>query len=528
MDIRICQYRPTLGDIEGNLTQVLAQIENQSHDIICFSELFLVGYPSTDAWYGNNAKERIQDAIDAILKKSQSTSGLIIFGTPLFDGQYWRNAAVAIANGKIIHQHYKCCLPTYDVFNDMRYFSPGSTVKTFKWKQQTIAMLICEDIWANRISYTYDPVLELKNQGVDIVVHLTASPFEVGKLNQRILQLQRTVKETGASIVSINQVGGYGELIFDGQSMAVTKNGSLIYQGPAFKTCEHDLSQKDTSVVSNACPCEWGERFSAITYGIKEYMAVSGFSKALIGVSGGIDSGVVAALAVAALGPENVILVTMPTQYNAADTKSDAIELASRMETKLIHHSIDDLRVRIETDLSNSIGQLSGVTKQNIQARCRGMLLMAISNQTGALLLTTGNKSELAMGYATLYGDMCGGLNPIGDVFKSGVIELAKHINTQYDWIPSSMISRAPSAELTFNQRDDDTLPPYDRLDQILDQYMIKSYTSKRLYELNDKQDVILVLNRLKINEFKRAQSPPILKLSSKSFGQGWQYPVVT
>ena len=308
--------------------------------------------------------------------------------------------------------------------------------------------------------------------------------------------------------------------------MAFNHLGELIRQFPAFEErCE----------VITSIPVEVPELndvedeiMDAISFGLKEYMAQTGFSTVLVGLSGGIDSAVVAALAVHAIGAEHVRLVTLPTQFNSTETKNDAIEMARRCGCELIQRPIESYRTVLESDIGHGVGAaLNDIAKQNIQARLRGLILMALSNQTGALLLTTGNKSELAMGYATLYGDMCGGLNIIGDCFKTDVVKLAHRLNAIHDWIPRGIIDRPPSAELAPNQKDEDALPAYDRLDRILSQRIMKGFSLNQLLEMNDKKDVEFVLKQLKNNEFKRFQSPPILKLSTKSFGRGWQFPLV-
>jgi len=528
MNVTLCQLRPQLGDVAHNLAMALAEIEKYADTIVVFPELFLTGYPPTDDLFFNELKLEISHAIDALIQKSLSIEGLIIIGAPFYDGNHWRNAALAIAKGEVVHHHYKVCLPNYDVFNDARYFVPGETVQPFEWNNQIMALVICEDIWANvhPTQYAFDPVIELAKKGVATMIHLTASPFDLGKLDQRLVQLKRVTELTGASVVSVNQVGGYSELLFDGQSLAFNNNGELIDQYPAFEPICKKISRV-ASTLPIAKPIE-DQIMDAISFGLKEYMTNTGFSSVLVGLSGGIDSAVVAALAVHAIGAENVKLMTLPTQFNSSETKQDAIDMAHRCGCELIQLPIEAIRSMIESDISYRVGdELNDIAKQNIQARLRALILMALSNQTGALLLTTGNKSELAMGYATLYGDMCGGLNILGDCFKTDVVKLAKRINALYGWIPKGIIDRPPSAELAPNQKDEDTLPPYHRLDQILIERINKGFSLNQLLKMNDKKDVEFVLKRLNMNEFKRFQSPPILKLSSKSFGKGWQFPLV-
>ena len=529
MNITLCQLRPRLGDIQHNLQLAVTEIEKTPDNIIVFPELFLSGYPPTDELGFSDVSDEITAAISQLKVLSKSISGLIIIGTPYFDGHHWRNAGLAIAGGEIIHRHYKVCLPNYDVFNDARYFVSGTQAAVFSWNNQKIAVLICEDIWAdvNKMNYSMDPVNALNDQDVGIVFHLTASPFEVDKRQQRLAQLKRVALALNAQVVSVNQVGGYADILFDGQSMVVESSGELMATFPAFESRSYAIEDQSISITDVDSPEH--QMIKAISFGLNEYMAQSGFSSVLVGLSGGIDSAVVAALAVHAIGKDKVTLVTLPTRFNSNETKHDAIDMANRLGCELIQLPIETYRTMMEADISLGVNanELNDIAKQNIQARLRGLILMAISNETGALLLTTGNKSELAMGYATLYGDMCGGLNIIGDCFKTEVFKMAHVLNEQHDWIPAGIINRPPSAELAPNQKDEDSLPPYDTLDQILIQRMQHGFSLNQLLQMNDKQDVVLVLDRLRKNEFKRFQSPPILKLSSKSFGRGWQFPLV-
>ncbi|MEK9727521.1 MAG: NAD+ synthase [Candidatus Margulisiibacteriota bacterium] len=527
MKINACQLRPRLGDIRHNVSLVLNNIQESGSEIIIFSELFLVGYPITDQFFESEIPDMIDQSIEQIKLASKSSLSLIVIGTPYFDGDHWRNAALAIYKGEVIHHHFKQCLPDYDIFNESRYFVAGNTVEPFFWEGKTIALLICEDIWADQHPYRYktDPVHRLKGQPIDLVIHLTASPYEYGKFENRKRQVRRVAMALKTTVASVNQVGGYNDILFDGQSVMVNHHGKVITRFPAFKETVREINQP----MSQSKFIREEIQIQAIEYGLKQYMAGSGFERVLVGLSGGIDSALVAALAVKAIGPEKVALITMPTQFNSKETKNDAIEMAHQLGCSITEFPIESYRKALIHDLSTAFNydQVSTLTDQNLQARLRGMVLMAISNNTGALLLTTGNKSELAMGYATLYGDMCGGLNIIGDLFKTEVFELAKYLNQKGEWIPETIISRPPSAELAHNQADEDELPPYRCLDKILDELMIQKLSLNTIRELNDNNDVEFVLRRLKVMEYKRFQSPPILKLSSTSFGRGWQFPLI-
>ena len=527
MKIHVCQIQPKLGDVAYNLSSALTEIKTNDFDVILFPELFLTGYPPRDYLSKPECKDSVLAAIDQLKAQSKSKHYLIVIGTPYYIEESCYNAAVCICNGEIIATHYKNCLPNYDVFNDSRYFSKGQQVAPFKWQNKTFAILICEDIWANQFNYDAEPVLSLEPNTLDMVFHLTASPFEVGKLNKRVEHLCRLAKHVSAPVISVNQVGAYTDLLFDGQSMVLNKQGKVITKWPSFKEVSDFINLSETKVRDG----ETGELMllNALEYGLREYMRKSGFKKVIIGLSGGIDSALTAAIATKAIGSENVLGVSMPTQYNAKETKQDAFELSKRLNCQFIEHSIDDLRVALNESIisANNGHELNEICAQNIQARLRGVVLMALSNQHNALVLTTGNKSELAMGYSTLYGDMCGGLNLIGDLFKTEVFELSQFIAKTYNLIPQSIIDRPPSAELAPNQRDNDTLPPYNKLDQILKQVMIEKLSLNTIYNLNDNKYVDFIIKRLSQNEFKRLQSPPIIKVSSSAFGRGWQYPIV-
>ncbi|MGA0241953.1 MAG: NAD(+) synthase [Candidatus Marinamargulisbacteria bacterium] len=527
MRIQGCQLRPTLGDISHNLALATTEIQRSTADIMVFSELFLTGYPSTDRLFLNGMETAVASAIDTLLVLSQTFSGLIIMGTPYFDGQHWRNAALAMAQGNVIHRHFKICLPTHDIFNDARYFVAGTMVAPFIWRGTSLAMLICEDAWGPSQRYPMDPIQMLGNHAIDHVIHLTASPFDRYKPQQRVKIISAMSTTLASPVISVNQVGGYADILFDGQSMATNALGQVVDSWAAFTPMVRNFK----AASPRSCPpVGWDGIFNAMIFGLKEYMKATGLSSVLVGMSGGIDSALVALLAVHALGAAQVQLVTMPTIYNAQETQADAQDMADRLGCRMIRRPIEPHRLAVGKDVAQALNvpALSSLTDQNIQARLRGLLLMSMANQTGALLLTTGNKSELAMGYATLYGDMCGGLNPIGDLFKTEVAALMAHLADKTGQVPVTILSRPPSAELAFDQRDDDVLPPYDQLDPILEAYMIKKQSVADIGVTYGLETVSSVIQRLHRNEFKRYQSPPILKLSPQSFGPGWQFPLVT
>lgn len=529
MIIQLCQIRPTLGHISHNVSVAIQYIEQSDAEMIIFPELYLTGYPPTDAMNQPDTVKHIQTALTQLTRVSQTTSALIIIGGPFFDGTFWRNAAWAIADGACLHRHDKCCLPNHDIFNESRYFSPGHSVVPFSWKHRRLAMLICEDIWVDVTPhrYTIDPVMSLHHAHLDALIHISASPYDDQKPTQRITQLTRAATVTASPVISINQVGAYTDILFDGRSTVVNPQGAITHQLPAFAPhCE------PITVPSPPLPPTPHHRIAnqhaAILFGLTEYVTHHTMPHVIVGLSGGIDSAVVAALAVQALGAHRVWLVSMPTQYNSAATQQDAQTMAEQMGCRFVVHPIDDLRHDVSQHITQSLGieSLDEIPRQNIQSRLRGLILMTIANQTHGLLLTTGNKSELAMGYTTLYGDMCGGFNIIGDLFKTDVMALAHYIHDTTGWIPPTILSRPPSAELAPNQQDTDTLPDYHTLDAILAAIMITQSPPHALYSTYDPALVDDVYRRLHRHEFKRHQSPPILKLSPQSFGRGWQYPI--
>ena len=531
MKVKLCQLRPKLGDINKNLDIIKSCYLNSDEDIIIFPELFLSGYPPFDNLMYTEFSIQLEQAIEECKEMTKGLENLVVIGSPSKVDGNWYNSVYLFCNGAIIHKYDKQCLPNYDIFNESRYFLVGDNSPIVEWNNKRLAILICEDIWVNHshVKYHKNPINECKKSKVDLIIHISASPFEVDKLTKRFQILKDTARTIASPIISVNQVGAYNEIIFDGQSMVINKQGECVFKGGKFKQGELSVDISIETQTMNLDHSLIEEMHDAAIYGLQEYCHHSGFSKVLVGVSGGIDSAIVAALATIACGKENVTCVSMPTKYNSSNTKSDAKALVQNLGCVWHEFPIDIYRTMITSALSKEIdkNELGDITKQNIQARFRGLILMSLANEYNSLLLTTGNKSELAMGYATLYGDMCGGLNIIGDIFKTDVFELAKYINRHKEIIPETIITREPSAELAPDQKDKDSLPEYEILDEILNRYIIEKKSLNELVKLNDKQDVMLVMSKLSISEFKRFQSPPILKLSSRAFGRGWQYPII-
>ncbi len=505
-----------------------------------FSELSLVGYPPLDLldkehFVADNLKAlknlipRIQDiaVIVGFVDKNTHKSGKKNF-----------NTAALISNGKIVSKHIKALLPSYDVFDETRHFEPASShhIQLTQLNQTRLAISICEDIWNDkdfwkRRLYTFNPLSILFKQKSRCLINLSASPFSVGKHSFRLKMLQAISKKYKIPSIYVNQVGSNDELIFDGGSFALNSKGKLIAQCKDF---EEDLVLLDLEAQEGTrhelSHTDIESAFKALVLGIKDYVHKCGFSKVLIGLSGGIDSAVTAALAVEALGHSNVLGVLMPSQYSSQESLTDAQTLVRNLKIKSLTIPIHEL---FETYLKSlkSIFQdeNTSLTQENLQARIRGNLLMSLSNQWGALVLTTGNKSELATGYCTLYGDMSGGLAVLSDVPKTLVYELARYMNSLKNVIPENSITKAPSAELRPNQTDQDTLPPYDQLDQILKAYVEEHRPSSKIAKTGSGLPPNLVkdiIHRIDRNEYKRRQAPPGLRITHKAFGIGRRLPI--
>ena len=544
MKIALAQINPTVGDFENNLKKILENIDlasKQGAKLIIFSELALCGYPPKDLLL---KKQFIEDNKKYLNKLANSIKKEIIVivgfaeenkdtGKPLF------GSLAVIQKGNILCTRQKVLLPTYDVFDEDRYFEPGKTIKSVEILNQKIGLTVCEDIWHADLSWTkpryhLDPVSELSNQNINLIINSSASPYFIGKPKLREEILKNCAKKHKLPIIYVNQVGGNDELIFDGNSCVINSDGNVCIK---LKSFEEDLqifefNDKDTkSGHSHMENNEMEELFQAIICGLRDYVKKCGFKKVIIGLSGGIDSALVAVLAVYALGKENVLCVFMPSQYTSEASFSDAKKLASNLsieyQTIPIAEPFKAFLNLLNPLLTKDKGQAP--TEENIQARIRGLILMAISNQTGGIVLATGNKSEIATGYCTLYGDMCGGLAVISDLPKTIVYKLAKYINEngKKEIIPKNIISKAPTAELKPNQTDQDTLPPYDLLDKILNAYVEEHLPISEVVKSGlQKETIQRVCNMIDASEYKRQQAAPGLKLTSRSFGYGWRMPI--
>jgi len=541
MKITLAQLNPTVGDISGNLVQLtdVLKKEAKNTDLIIFSELFLCGYPPKDLLERFAFLKELQTAIQSILKisKNYPETG-ILFGAPTHTGKSYGkglyNSAILIQNGKILAQVNKTLLPTYDVFDEARYFDSSEEVNLISFKNEKLGISICEDAWNDpemwyRPIYILDPIAKLAEKGATLLINISASPFNLGKDEVRYRLIKNHVEKHKQPFIFVNQIGGNDELIFDGGSFVINQNCELVEQFPAFKPyCSSiDLNQAKRSLDFK--PHESIKSiFDGLVLGLHDYVKKCGFRDVLVGLSGGIDSAVTCVLAVAALGPERVWGVTMPSMYSSSGSVDDSKKLAENLGIKFHVIPIKNVYNSYIKELQPTFNGLEeDITEENIQARIRGNYLMALSNKFGHLVLSTGNKSEIAMGYCTLYGDMSGGLGVISDVPKTMVYQLAQHINREKEIIPQAIITKAPSAELRPNQTDQDSLPPYDMLDDILNLYLQEGFSASEIIDKGfSKETVYQVIKTVDQNEYKRRQSASGLKVTSKAFGSGRRMPI--
>lgn len=538
MKIALLQINPIVGDLEGNVNKVIefAKKANGS-DLIITSELALLGYPPRDLLL---RPDFIQKAWKALQNLANDTKSLppVLIGTATFNenkrGKPLFNCAAFLKDGKIKQIFHKSLLPTYDVFDEDRYFEPSDNPQILTLRGKKIGVSICEDLWNDRNfwkqrRYEYDPVEKLAEEKVDLIINLSSSPFTIEKQQLRQSMIQNACKKYKVPIIYVNQVGGNDDLIFDGASLAFDRNGKRLARSKAFEVdlIVVDLDSKNNAI--NDYPQNTEELIlKALTLGLSDYLKKCGFKKVLIGISGGIDSAVVTAIASHAVSPRNVIGVLMPSPYTPQQSMLDAKKLAKNLDIKTITINISKLMREYNKSLKNAFkGQKPDVTEENIQSRIRGNLLMALSNKYKALVLSTGNKSELTVGYTTLYGDLTGGLAPVGDLSKTQVYKLAKWINREEEIIPKNILIKPPSAELKPDQKDQDTLPPYNLLDKILYLYIEKQESPKQIISRGFKKDLVnKVLLMIANSEFKRRQAPPTLKVTGRAFGSGWRMPI--
>jgi NAD+ synthase (glutamine-hydrolysing) len=541
--IALAQINPTVGDFQGNTKKIIEfarEASNAQADIVMFPELAVCGYPPADFLEKPSFVARSAEAIAEIAATATTGRPLTIICGYVTEaapesGKHVVNSAALLRNGAVEFVQSKRLLPFYDVFDEQRYFSPAENQNLYTLGDQRLALTICEDAWNDKLFwprrlYTVDPIEELMRIGGSLILNISASPYYRGKRELRHRMLAAIAKRHCAPVVMVNQVGGNDSLVFDGASFALGPDGSIVAQARSFA---EDLVYFDSTALTGDCrpvdPDEDAAVYQALVLGTRDYVRKCGFSKVLVGLSGGVDSALVAAIAVDALGKENVTTIGMPSQYSSAGSIDDARALANNLGIRYTTIAIHDLFEQYTKALAPSFaGRQPDITEENIQSRIRGNLLMALSNKFNALVLTTGNKSEMSVGYCTLYGDMVGALAVIGDVVKTEVYQLCRYLNRDRTIIPLPILEKPPSAELRPGQKDTDSLPPYEVLDPILQAYVERYETPEQIaaeYHF-DLATVCQVVKLVERSEYKRQQAAPVLKVTSKSFGMGRRFPI--
>lgn len=539
MKITIAQLNYHVGDFSGNLEKMkkaVSTAKNEGSDLICFAELATCGYPPRDFLNFADFIQKADECVQELAKLSDSIGILVGSPTrnPVPEGKDLYNSGYFLSDGEVAFIQHKALLPTYDVFDEYRYFQPADYFSTFTYKGVRIALTICEDMWNvgnENPLYTICPMDELMKENPDVMINLSASPFAYDHAPERIHVLRTNVLRYNLPLFYVNQVGAQTELIFDGGSLVFSANGKIFDELPFFENCIRTYSLSDVNANEQnreISKDKYPLIHDALLLGLKDYFGKLGLSKAILGLSGGIDSAVTAVLATRALGKENVSVVLMPSEFSSDHSIEDARILAENLG---ISHTIFPINELYDTWLKNLQPHFKdlpfGLAEENLQARIRGTLLMAFSNKFGPILLNTSNKSEMAVGYGTLYGDMCGGLSVIGDLYKTEVYELAAFINKDEILIPLNTLNKPPSAELRPGQKDADSLPDYAILDQILYLYIEKNQGPNEIISAGfDAALVARILRLVNINEFKRHQTAPVLRISPKAFGMGRRMPI--
>ena len=553
--LAIAQINPTVGDLEQNSNLIIEYIEKAETlgaDVVAFPELAVTGYPPEDLLLKPHF---VSDNVSATQKIAESTgqiTAIFGFAEPIEDKLY--NSAAVANNHNIVNTYQKVHLPNYGVFDEKRYFAEGSNFPVYDLNEVRFGINVCEDIW-----FPSGPTNIQSNNGSSLIININGSPFSLGKREEREKVLIERSRDNAVFIAYINMVGGQDELVFDGGSLVVAPNGNILMRADQFKENlyiydlqlpkyqkstdpEASTRSKNISLTQNkkelkSIPCPTTktidpneEIFQALVLGTRDYVKKCGFSKVLIALSGGIDSSLVAAIAVEALGPENVVGISLPSRFSSSGSKTDAKDLANNLNIKIDSIDIEEIFQAFEESLTNQFnGTKSGVAEENIQSRIRGNLMMALSNKFGFLLLTTGNKSEMAVGYATIYGDMAGGFSVIKDLPKMMVYEICHHINEKYgtDRIPDAILTKPPSAELRSDQKDSDSLPEYEILDSILEKYIEQDLGIEEILKDGFEANMVIqILKLVDLNEYKRRQSAPGIKITSKNFGRDRRMPI--
>ncbi len=540
MKVAIAQINTTVGDFDGNLAKILDRIhwaKKGGADIVVFPEMAITGYPPNDLLERPSFILNNVETLEKVARKVDKDIAVIVGHVSVNEsttGKGLFNSAAVIIDGQVKYVQNKTLLPTYDVFDEARYFEPGNEHDVITFKGRTFGVTVCEDIWYNaelsgRRLYNVDPIARLVEKGAEFIVNISSSPFVVEKVRLRETLLANVARQYKIPIVYVNLVGGNDELIFDGRSMLINGEGRVVREGGAFVEDAFIVDLDHIAQIPKRQDLEMMEEvYEALVLGVRDYVKKCGFSKVVIGLSGGIDSALVAAIAVDALGADNVMGIAMPTRFSSEMSLKLARSLAKNLSIPLKTISIDELYQNYLDLLAPEFDKKeSDTTEENLQARLRGNILMAFSNKFHALVLSTGNKSELAVGYCTLYGDMAGGLAVISDIPKTMVYELARYINRDSEVIPTGIIDRPPSAELKPDQTDQDSLPPYDILDQILKAYIEDRRSISVIKEMGFEKAVVEdVVRRIDRSEYKRRQAPPGLKVTTKAFGRGRRCPI--
>ena len=548
LKISLCQINSTVGDLDGNSLKIIEYykktVQDHSPDLVVFPECALIGYPPEDLLFKKSFLDAARKALNKICRETGRT--LMVVGTARVKNGQVFNCAVGIQNGKIQWTYAKKILPNYGVFDEKRYFSPGKDLGIFQVHGIPMGISVCEDIWEEDMKLS--PCRAQSKQGAKILINISASPFCVGKFDVRRELLKRRARQSGLPILYVNCVGGQDELVYDGRSMAVDAKGRLQVLAGSFeediRVVGIDFARSHVAAIHGertALPSGIVEIYQALVLGTRDYCDKNGFKTALVGLSGGVDSALTAALAVKAIGPDRVTGVTLPSKFSSVSTRNDAEKFAKNMGIQFLKIPIQRIYQTFLKELAPYLkdqgnrggrgGRVPDVTEENLQPRIRAAILMALSNRYGHLVLTTGNKSEISVGYCTLYGDTAGGFAVLKDVPKGVVYALARYVNKLVGRavIPLSTIRRAPTAELKFNQKDQDTLPPYPLLDKILDGYVEKDLGYQELRGgrggFNEKT-LQRVIRMVDSNEYKRRQSPPGIKITPKAFGRDRRMPI--
>ncbi len=540
MKIFVSQLNLKIGDLDGNTQKIVRDMERarkSGSKIVLFPEMTICGYMPEDLLYHHTFIESMTEHLEKIVKESHDLTvfvGLVRRNTDGgVNGLY--NSAAIISNGKLLRFYDKWLLPTYDVFTERRYFDPGKELCVIEVEGKRVAVIICEDIWQHArqtgpAQYLRDPIEELKKENIDLLLNLSASPYQYQKPDTRVEVCAKAAKTLNCPVILCCQVGGNDQILFDGYSVCVNANGTLRQLGKGF---EEDYMAIDIDAPTCTCSFEYdplGDLYRALVMGVRDYFQKQGFTKACLGLSGGIDSALVICLAKEALGAENVLGIMLPSQYSSKESVTDSETLAKNLGIETLHIPIEEPFNSFVFLLKPYFGNKPiDVTEENMQARIRGIIIMALSNKHGYIVLSTGNKSETALGYCTLYGDMCGGLGVIGDVMKTKVYKLCRYINREKEIIPNGIIDRPPSAELRPDQKDSDSLPEYGIVDAVLQGYVEQNLS---IDEISQKHKIPLetvmgLVQRIHRAEYKRRQGPPILRVTRKSFGVGRRYPIV-